>query len=429
MADTTKIRIRLKAFDHQLLDKSTSDIVETAKRTGARVAGPIPLPTRHPPLHRPPRPARRQEVARAVRDPHPQAPARHPRADAADPRRADEARPVGRRRRRDQVAELRKQTHGKRRRLQPEAREGRRDRARGRRLRRRGQGAPLLRSGEGAARVAARRAPRPPKSASAVSGSTQEALQAEGHRPRASRLDPRADLRRRRPGAPAAARATGRYRPPRQVRIGALKSALSLVRQGRPPHRGRQLRARRDQDQGARSRRSARCRRTKKALVVDDKRQREPQALDPQLRRSPVPAARGRQRLRPAPARHLVLSKDAAKALEARCLQDELRKADAAPETIIRRPIILTEKSQPAPRDRTRSSSRSLRDANKIQIRDAVQKLFNVKVASVNTMRLCAARIAAWAAATPRLQNWKKAIVTLKEGDDDPVLRRERRSS
>ena len=45
MADATKIRIRLKAFDHQLLDKSTTDIVETARRTGARVAGPIPLPT------------------------------------------------------------------------------------------------------------------------------------------------------------------------------------------------------------------------------------------------------------------------------------------------------------------------------------------------------------------------------------------------
>jgi small subunit ribosomal protein S10 len=45
MAETTKIRIRLKAFDHQLLDKSTADIVETARRTGARVAGPIPLPT------------------------------------------------------------------------------------------------------------------------------------------------------------------------------------------------------------------------------------------------------------------------------------------------------------------------------------------------------------------------------------------------
>jgi small subunit ribosomal protein S10 len=45
MASSTKIRIRLKAFDHTLLDKSASDIVETAKRTGARVAGPIPLPT------------------------------------------------------------------------------------------------------------------------------------------------------------------------------------------------------------------------------------------------------------------------------------------------------------------------------------------------------------------------------------------------
>ena len=42
----TKIRIRLKAYDHRLLDQSTSEIVETAKRTGAQVAGPIPLPTR-----------------------------------------------------------------------------------------------------------------------------------------------------------------------------------------------------------------------------------------------------------------------------------------------------------------------------------------------------------------------------------------------
>jgi small subunit ribosomal protein S10 len=43
---TTKIRIRLKAYDHNLLDQSTHEIVGTAKRTGARVAGPIPLPTR-----------------------------------------------------------------------------------------------------------------------------------------------------------------------------------------------------------------------------------------------------------------------------------------------------------------------------------------------------------------------------------------------
>ncbi len=41
-----KIRIRLKAFDCKLLDQSVSEIVETAKRTGAKIAGPIPLPTK-----------------------------------------------------------------------------------------------------------------------------------------------------------------------------------------------------------------------------------------------------------------------------------------------------------------------------------------------------------------------------------------------
>ena len=41
-----RIRIRLKAFDHRLIDRSALEIVETAKRTGARVKGPIPLPTR-----------------------------------------------------------------------------------------------------------------------------------------------------------------------------------------------------------------------------------------------------------------------------------------------------------------------------------------------------------------------------------------------
>ncbi|MBW2701318.1 MAG: 30S ribosomal protein S10 [Deltaproteobacteria bacterium] len=42
----SKIRIRLKAYDHKLLDQSASEIIETAKQTGAKVAGPIPLPTR-----------------------------------------------------------------------------------------------------------------------------------------------------------------------------------------------------------------------------------------------------------------------------------------------------------------------------------------------------------------------------------------------
>lgn len=41
-----KIRIRLKAFDHRMLDQSTAEIVGTAKRTGARVKGPVPLPRR-----------------------------------------------------------------------------------------------------------------------------------------------------------------------------------------------------------------------------------------------------------------------------------------------------------------------------------------------------------------------------------------------
>lgn len=67
-----RIRIRLKAFDHRLIDQSTAEIVETAKRTGAQVRGPIPLPTRKE------RftvliSARQQRRARSVRDSHSQA--------------------------------------------------------------------------------------------------------------------------------------------------------------------------------------------------------------------------------------------------------------------------------------------------------------------------------------------------------------------
>jgi small subunit ribosomal protein S10 len=43
---TQKIRIRLKGYDHRLLDQSALEIIDTAKRTGAKVSGPIPLPTR-----------------------------------------------------------------------------------------------------------------------------------------------------------------------------------------------------------------------------------------------------------------------------------------------------------------------------------------------------------------------------------------------
>jgi len=52
-----KIRIRLKGYDQRILDRSTIDIVETAKRTGARVVGPIPLPTK-------------REVYTVLRSPH-----------------------------------------------------------------------------------------------------------------------------------------------------------------------------------------------------------------------------------------------------------------------------------------------------------------------------------------------------------------------
>ena len=46
MSNNQKIRIRLKAYDHRLLDQSVLEIVDTVRRTGARIAGPIPLPTK-----------------------------------------------------------------------------------------------------------------------------------------------------------------------------------------------------------------------------------------------------------------------------------------------------------------------------------------------------------------------------------------------
>ncbi|MCD6571488.1 MAG: 30S ribosomal protein S10 [Deltaproteobacteria bacterium] len=44
--ETQRIRIRLKAYDHKLIDQSVQEIVEAARRTGAKIAGPIPLPTK-----------------------------------------------------------------------------------------------------------------------------------------------------------------------------------------------------------------------------------------------------------------------------------------------------------------------------------------------------------------------------------------------
>ena len=104
--DSQNIRIRLKAFDHRVLDQSTREIVNTAKRTGARVRGPIPLPTRIErfTVNRSPHIDKKSREQFEIRT-H-QAAARHRRPDAADGGRADEARPRRRRRRRDQALRL-----------------------------------------------------------------------------------------------------------------------------------------------------------------------------------------------------------------------------------------------------------------------------------------------------------------------------------
>jgi len=67
-----KIRIKLKAFEHATLDKTTDEIVKTAKRTGARVKGPIPLPTRRSVYTVLRSPHVNKKSRRAVRDSHTQ---------------------------------------------------------------------------------------------------------------------------------------------------------------------------------------------------------------------------------------------------------------------------------------------------------------------------------------------------------------------
>ena len=79
MAEKQKIRIRLKAYDHEVIDQSARKIVETVLRTQATMRGPIRCPRRST-LHGHPLTAQGQGLARALRDAHPQAPARHPGA-------------------------------------------------------------------------------------------------------------------------------------------------------------------------------------------------------------------------------------------------------------------------------------------------------------------------------------------------------------
>jgi large subunit ribosomal protein L23 len=87
-----------------------------------------------------------------------------------------------------------------------------------------------------------------------------------------------------------------------------------------------------------------------------------------------------------------------------------------SPEQIIRRPIILTEKATALREGNNQVVFEVARAANKVEIRDAVQKLFNVRVADVNTM-VVRGKQRRMGRGHSKTQNWKKAVVTLKEGD------------
>ena len=86
------------------------------------------------------------------------------------------------------------------------------------------------------------------------------------------------------------------------------------------------------------------------------------------------------------------------------------------PESIIKRPIVLTEKSNRL-RDKNTVVFEVLRSANKVEIKEAVQKLFNVKVESVNTM-VYRGKDRRMGRGYAKMQNWKKAVVTLAEGQN-----------
>jgi large subunit ribosomal protein L23 len=86
------------------------------------------------------------------------------------------------------------------------------------------------------------------------------------------------------------------------------------------------------------------------------------------------------------------------------------------PEQIIRRPIILTEKSSRLREQNNKVIFEVRRDANKIQIKNAIQVLFKVGVADVNTL-VMRGKEKRMGRGYAKLHNWKKAIVTLEPGD------------
>lgn len=85
-------------------------------------------------------------------------------------------------------------------------------------------------------------------------------------------------------------------------------------------------------------------------------------------------------------------------------------------ETILKRPIILTEKSSRLREGQNQVIFEVDRTANKVEIKNAVQKLFNVTVIDVNTLNM-RGKERRMGRGYAKLNNWKKAIITLKEGD------------
>jgi large subunit ribosomal protein L23 len=86
------------------------------------------------------------------------------------------------------------------------------------------------------------------------------------------------------------------------------------------------------------------------------------------------------------------------------------------PESVIRRPIVLTEKASKLREAANQVVFEVARAANKVEIRDAVQALFKVKVVGVNTL-IMRGKDRRMGRTYGKMQNWKKAIVTLNEGD------------
>jgi len=94
------------------------------------------------------------------------------------------------------------------------------------------------------------------------------------------------------------------------------------------------------------------------------------------------------------------------------------------PEHIIRRPILLTEKASTLREEQNQVVFEVAREANKIQIKSAVETLFNVGVVSVRTQNV-RGKDRRMGRGYGRLPNWKKAIVTLKPGDSIPFFEEE----